>query len=579
MYLLIENFNAGLDTRRMFLTAKAGSLQKLKNAHITRGGEIEKRLAFSHYTNLPTNTFGLQAAGNSIYVFGSVAKPFGFPASLSYQQLVHPTGVAMSELLYSETFNGKIYAVAKYTDGSIYHFYDGSRVTSWDTLSASAASNSAVATNLAAQIDATIPFIATAVGSTITITNVTTDQPFTASATVSGSSQTITFATAQAPSTGVAQISTATIGGTFSANTVFSIRIKISAISFDQTFSIQATAAGAATVVRTFGSKLYSIAGSNLFFSNINDPTAYTYLTAPSGTNNGSGTINLSNQDNGFETLTAMGVYQGKLAVFGRRTVQTWTMDPDPTKNAASQTLKNIGTFAPRSVTAFGDIDVFFLSDTGVRSLRARDASNAATVSDVGTNIDTLIQSDLATLPDTTKAAAFGIIEPVDGRFWLAVGQKIYVYSFFPSANIAAWSTYEPGFAISSFAYSSGKIYARSGDAVYLYGGLTGNEYDNSQVEVVLPFIDGGKPAHMKSFTGFDMACTGTWDVFAGLDTTVPDVRDHLGTVSNSTYGFANLLANGIGTHIGVRLVTSPTYSGPAKLGNFAAHFEINDAG
>ena len=578
MYLLIENFNAGLDTRRMFLTAKAGSLQKLKNAHITRGGEIEKRLAFANYATLPVGTFGLQASGSSLYVFGSGSAPAGFPASLNYQQLAHPTGVAMSELLFSETFNGKIYAVAKFSDGSIYHYYDGARVSAWDTHSANASSNSAVAANLAAQIDATTLFIATSVGSTITITNVTTNQAFTASATVSGSNQTITFATAQAPATGVAQISTATIGGTFSANTVFAIRLQISG-SFDQTFSLQAVASGASTVVRTFGSKLYSVSGSNLFFSNINDPTTYTYLTSTGGTNNGSGTINLSNQDNGFESLTALGIYQGKLAVFGRRTVQTWTMDPDPTKNAASQTLKNIGTFAPRSVTAFGDIDVFFLSDTGVRSLRARDASNAATVSDVGTNIDTLVQSDLSSMSDTVKAKAFGIIEPTDGRYWLAVGSKIYVYSFFPSAGIAAWSTYEPGFSIDSFAYANGRIYARSGNAVYLYGGLTGSEYDNCQVEVVLPFIDGGKPAHTKSFTGFDMACTGTWDVFAGLDINVPDVRDHLGTVSNSTYGFANLLANGIGTHIGVRLVTPSTYSGAAKIGNFAAHFEINDAG
>ena len=71
MYLLVENFNQGLDTRRMLLTSKAGSLQVLKNAHITRGGEIEKRKAFVPYATLPVGTFGLQAATDTLYTFGS----------------------------------------------------------------------------------------------------------------------------------------------------------------------------------------------------------------------------------------------------------------------------------------------------------------------------------------------------------------------------------------------------------------------------------------------------------------------------------------------------------------------------
>ena len=680
MYLLIENFNSGLDTRRMFLTSKAGSLQKLVNAHINRGGEIEKRLAFTTYASIPSGTFGLQAASNSLYVFGSAAQPSGFPANLIYQRLQHPSSQAMTGILYSETYNGKIYAVAQFADGAIYHYYDGNRVTAWDSISSTASSNTSVASSLAAQIDATVPFIATNAGAVITITNATVNQAFTASATVTGSSQTITFSTGQSASAAVSatstftvtasatsgsvtavtingsnvlsgtvtgtsttaatataiaaaitvggytataagstvtvsapagaaanaytptisvggtgvtvgaasqfsggadakpQITTATIGGTFSTNTLFTIRLQIGAISYDQSFFVSAVSSGAATVVRTFNNKLYSLSGSNLFFSNVNDPTAYSYLTTPT-TPSGSGVINMSNQDNGFESLSAMGIYQGKLAIFGRRTVQTWTMDPDPTKNTAVQTLKNIGTFAPRSVVNFGDIDVFFLSDTGIRSLRARDASNAATVSDIGTNIDTLVQSDLIGLTDTVKFNAVGVIEPIDGRYWLAVGNKIYVYSYFPSANIAAWSTYEPGFSISQFAYAAGRVYARSGNTVYIYGGLAGQTYDNSTVEVILPYIDGGKPAHTKTFTGIDMACTGTWNVFVGLDTSVPDSRDFIAQVPSSTYGFGNIEGVGTGTHMGVRLVTDSAYSGPAKIGNFTVHFQIGDSG
>lgn len=41
------------------------------------------------------------------------------------------------------------------------------------------------------------------------------------------------------------------------------------------------------------------------------------------------------------------------------------------------------------------DDDVFFLSESGIRSLRARDSSNAAFASDIGNPIDTLILSEI----------------------------------------------------------------------------------------------------------------------------------------------------------------------------------------
>ena len=45
-YIVVENFKGGIDGRRMDVTATPGTLTELKNAHITRGGEIEKRPAF-----------------------------------------------------------------------------------------------------------------------------------------------------------------------------------------------------------------------------------------------------------------------------------------------------------------------------------------------------------------------------------------------------------------------------------------------------------------------------------------------------------------------------------------------------
>ena len=45
-YVLVEDFKGGIDTRRTVVTSVPGSCVTLTNAHITRGGEIEKRRAF-----------------------------------------------------------------------------------------------------------------------------------------------------------------------------------------------------------------------------------------------------------------------------------------------------------------------------------------------------------------------------------------------------------------------------------------------------------------------------------------------------------------------------------------------------
>ena len=92
-YVYISDFRGGLDKRRMDLTSVPGTLVTLTNAHITRGGEIEKRPAFVSLATLPSNTTGLAAAGGQIYVFGSVWSIFDFGVLLNLSNtLVKPNG-------------------------------------------------------------------------------------------------------------------------------------------------------------------------------------------------------------------------------------------------------------------------------------------------------------------------------------------------------------------------------------------------------------------------------------------------------------------------------------------------------
>lgn len=579
-YLVVENFGDGLDSRRSFITTKPGSLIKCKNAHITRGKEIEKRKRFALYATLPSGTFGLHSAGNSLYTFGSAATPTGMPVTVNYVRLqAANTAAIMTELLATETFNGKIYAIAKFSDGTINHFYNGARVTAWDTVSTAISSASAIASYFAGALSAETHFDAIATGANVVVTGpINTQFTLTLLAqnggTATTNDQALTQTTSQTANSTKPQITTISVitGAVFDAKDFFSVTAAIPSLSYSKTFTISASSAGVGTTIKTFSNKMYSTTSSLLYFSKIAKPTEWGTFTPAEG----AGFISLTSQDGGAENLTALGVYQGKLAAFSRRNIQVWTMDPDPTKNIQTQTLSNIGTFASKSVVAFGDVDVFFLSESGVRSLRARDASNAATVSDIGTAIDTLIQSEMSLISESTRNAAVGIIEPTDGRYWLALGNKIYVFSYFPGSNVSAWSVYEPGFQISSMTYSAGRVYVRSGDLIYLYGGLSGLEYDSSEVEIELPYLDGGKPAHTKTIQAIDIACEGTWNVSAGMDVSAPTQRDLVGSITNSSYMLGRLLHYGIGTHIGVRLISNT--DGYARIGNLALHYTMAGA-
>lgn len=129
-YLVIDNFSAGLDSRRHVLNSKDGTLAVLKNAHITRGGEIEKRKAFAQFADLPANTFGLETTQDKIYVFGSVPAP-SMPAGVTYQRLQHPDGFAMTGVAWSTVYGGLPFVIAEYSNGNRLCFWDGAIISDW----------------------------------------------------------------------------------------------------------------------------------------------------------------------------------------------------------------------------------------------------------------------------------------------------------------------------------------------------------------------------------------------------------------------------------------------------------------
>ena len=107
-YLLISNFQAGLDTRKSAYTAPPGSLRMARNVHLTRGAEIEVRKAFVPVYTLPVGqTKGCTSVRGLLYVFGT-APGVAVPSGVNYQQLVAPGAPELVRILSTDNFNGKI---------------------------------------------------------------------------------------------------------------------------------------------------------------------------------------------------------------------------------------------------------------------------------------------------------------------------------------------------------------------------------------------------------------------------------------------------------------------------------------
>lgn len=322
-------------------------------------------------------------------------------------------------------------------------------------------------------------------------------------------------------------------------------------------------------IARTYKRKVYSSVGSLLYFSALDHPEYWFWGVTP--TYPGAGFLNMSNHQTGSETVTAIGVYKSQLAVFARRVIQLWSMQNDPTLNVPAQIISETGTRSPKAVRGFGDFDTFYLSDSGIRSLRAADYSSTAGVVDVGTPIDTLVRTQLDSVLDEAIERAVSCVEPVDGRFWLVLGDKIFVFSYFPSKKITGWSWYEPGVSITELAPIADRIWCRSGDDILLYGGNNNATYDDTVATMQLPFIAMREQSSYKQCIGFDAAVSGTWDVDLLLNPNDLTQMVQIGLVDNMTYNDPNIGSVGYGTHVAPRLVSQG--SGAAAVSSVALHF------
>lgn len=309
--------------------------------------------------------------------------------------------------------------------------------------------------------------------------------------------------------------------------------------------------------VKTYKTKLYSVGGSVLYFSAIGNPGDW------EGT--GAGSIDLSLEDSDMTDCLAIEAYYDKLAIFSKTACQLWLIDPDPLKSQYVQTLREAGTIAWRSVLQYGSGDIMYLAPSGVRSLRARNSSLAAAVSDIGSPIDPPLQDLFRMRGEEFLAGTMAVLQPVTGRFWIIMPDRIYVLSAYPGPKVTAWSQYDPTYSgpdgtvtftvTAATNYRHHVVVRDENNNVYAYGGNNpaGPVYDDTEAELVFPFHAGDQPATNKFFQSLDAVATGQWDVAVSVNPS-NEAEDRAGIIDGPTFLKGDFMHFAEGTHMSVRL-------------------------
>lgn len=569
----IRKFHGGVDARRLPETTPAGALIRGIDGHVNRGGEFEKRAAFVPTYDLPRSDFsqptvGLAANSTSLYVFGGFPDFFisGLPPGVTYQQL--PTATPAQQRIVSwDLFNDKLYVVAQASD--IEHYYDGSsagrtgQFASYPVHITGSLVTDTIEVFVGGVSITNGPVLMTSIDALVDrIVAYTSNPDYFA----------LNFGA------GFISIFAADIGPAANGRVVH-FEVVGSAVVSDGVMSGGVDAYATATrYVRTIGTKMYTLTQSSLEFSSIGNPADWD--GGLGGT--GFGFIDTSSYTAGSEDLTAVVEFRSQGAVFSQRTVQIWSLSADPADNALRQVLRNTGTSCPLSVTQFGDGDMFYLDESGLRSLRARDAGGNASTYGVAVRIDPLIVAKLRSLTEDERTRVTGLIEPVTGNFWLIMKDRIFVYAFFPDEGVRAWSYYTVhffdtngarlDFDVDDAVVFDRRVYLRSGDKIFVYGGLeTGRATDATEAEAWLPYLDDGAPWTEKTWTSFDAAVSGEWSVAAGMSLADTNASDEIAVINRTTYNDPRIGLVGSSTHISLRFRSRGT--GPAVLGACAIHY------
>ena len=181
----------------------------------------------------------------------------------------------------------------------------------------------------------------------------------------------------------------------------------------------------------------------------------------------------------GSDTIVAIQPFYGKLVIFGKHNIVIYNGPADPDTMTLDEVIRGIGCASRDSVQAVGD-DLYFLSDTGVRSLSRTTEKDNIPLQDLSLTIKDTITRNIS---QSTNAKAVYVEN--EGTYILSFVDLNVTYIFdikheTPSGTprITTW-TFDTTRVPSSFAYTESKdlLIGQAGGSIATYEGYYDKDY------------------------------------------------------------------------------------------------------
>jgi hypothetical protein len=117
-------------------------------------------------------------------------------------------------------------------------------------------------------------------------------------------------------------------------------------------------------------------------------------------------------------------------------------------------------------------------------------------------------------------------------------------------------ATYTPNqtaFVPQKFVNYNGLVIARASDGYYVYGGATGETYDNTICAWETSWLDSDSPANDKQIHGMDVAQEGTWNYYGSVDYLGGLLQRVLDGQTAATFDGGKIDWSAAGTHMKMR--------------------------
>ncbi len=127
-----NRFEKGIDVRKASAVSDANRLRKLTNIYVTDGWALDLRPGLTKVATLANGTSGLAQLQGDLYTVSSNVEAVNSDGIGNIRIPLTGSTADIREVHYSETFNGQLYAVIEYSDGSVQHSYNGVAINGVD---------------------------------------------------------------------------------------------------------------------------------------------------------------------------------------------------------------------------------------------------------------------------------------------------------------------------------------------------------------------------------------------------------------------------------------------------------------